>query len=135
MVHCSNSFFFFFFLLMISFCFLYFLFYLFFFFASLFGRSIQWTSSVNSVCEERRESSLLTSSSSSSCRATSTDTRDPLSPLLPYRSSPPAGLLLAVCMFELVVLFFLGHMWGSIGVHHLWAGPCFSSSVLHVWFV
>ena len=29
----------------------------------------------------------------------------------------------------------LGHMWGSIGVHHLWARPCFSSSVLHVWFV
>ena len=23
----------------------------------------------------------------------------------------------------------------SIGVHHLWARPCFSSSVLHVWFV
>ena len=29
----------------------------------------------------------------------------------------------------------LGHMWGSIGVHHLWAHPCFSSSVLHVWFI
>ena len=28
-----------------------------------------------------------------------------------------------------------GHMWGSIGVHHLWACHCFSSSVLHVWFV
>ena len=26
-------------------------------------------------------------------------------------------------------------MWGSIGVHHLSARPCFSSSVLHVWFV
>ena len=38
----------------------------------------------------------------------------------------------AVCMFELVVLFLLGHMWGSIGVNHLWALPCFSSSVLHV---
>ena len=24
---------------------------------------------------------------------------------------------------------------GSIGVHHLWARPCFSSSILHVWFV
>ena len=24
---------------------------------------------------------------------------------------------------------------GSIGVHHLWARPCFSSSVLQVWFV
>ena len=29
----------------------------------------------------------------------------------------------------------LGHIWGSIGLHHLWARPCFSSSVLHVWFV
>ena len=61
----------------------------------------------------------------------------------PYRSSPLAGLQgyipyphrAAVCMFELVVLLLLGHMWGSIGVHHLWARPCFSSSVLHVWFV
>ena len=42
-----------------------------------------------------------------------------------YRSSPPAGLqgyilhrhIAAVCMFELVVLLLLGHMWGSIGVH------------------
>ena len=24
---------------------------------------------------------------------------------------------------------------GSIGVYHLWAPPCFSSSALHVWFV
>ena len=47
----------------------------------------------------------------------------------PYRSSTPAGLLdyipylhiEAVCMFELVVLLLLGHKWGSIGVHHLWA--------------
>ena len=61
----------------------------------------------------------------------------------PYRSSPLAGLQgyipyshrAAVCMFELVVLLLLGHMWGSIGVHHLWARPYFSSSVLHVWFV
>ena len=61
----------------------------------------------------------------------------------PYRSTPLAGLqgyisyshIAAVCMFELVVLLLLGHMWGSIGVHHLWARPCFSSSVLHVWFV
>ena len=61
----------------------------------------------------------------------------------PYRSSPPAGLqgyipypyIAAVCMFELVVLLLLGHMWRSIGVHHLWARPCFSSMVLHVWFV
>ena len=50
----------------------------------------------------------------------------------PYRSSPLAGLRgyilyphrAAVCMFELVVLLLLGHMWGSIEVHHLWARPC-----------
>ena len=61
----------------------------------------------------------------------------------PYRSSLPAGLqgrtlyphITAGCMFVLVVLLLLGHIWGSIGVHHLWARPCFSSSVLHVWFV
>ena len=61
----------------------------------------------------------------------------------PYYSSPLADLkgyilcphIAAVCMFELVVLLLLGHMRGSIGVHHLWARPCFSSSVLRVWFV
>ena len=61
----------------------------------------------------------------------------------PYHSSPPAGLqgyilcphIVAVCKFELVVLLLHGHMWGSIGVHHFWARPCFSSSVLRVWFV
>ena len=45
----------------------------------------------------------------------------------PYRLSPLAGLqgyipyphIAAVCMFELVVLLLLGHMWRSIGVHHL----------------
>ena len=45
----------------------------------------------------------------------------------PYHSSPLAGLqgyipyphIAAVCMFELVVLLLLGHMRGSIGVHHL----------------
>ena len=60
-----------------------------------------------------------------------------------YHSSPPAGLqgyilcphIVAVCKFELVVLLLHGHMWGSIGVHHLWACPCFSSSVPRVWFV
>ena len=76
--------------------------------------------------------------SSSSCRAT-----DPWSSLAtsPYRSSPLASLqgyipyphIAAVCMFELVVLLLPGHMWGSIGVHHLWARPCFSSSVWFVW--
>ena len=61
----------------------------------------------------------------------------------PYHSSPPAGLhgyilcphIVAVCKFELVVLLLHGHMWGSIGLHHLWACPCFSSSVPRVWFV
>ena len=61
----------------------------------------------------------------------------------PYRSSPLVGLqgpipyphIAAECMFDLVVLLLPGHMWRSIGVHHLWARPCFSSSVLHVWFV
>ena len=45
----------------------------------------------------------------------------------PYRA--------AVCRFELVPLLLLGHVKGSIGVHHLWARPYFSSSDLHVWFV
>ena len=61
----------------------------------------------------------------------------------PYRSSPlavlqgynPCSHKAAVCMFELVVLLLNGHMWGSIGGHHLWARPSFSSSVLQVWFV
>ena len=61
----------------------------------------------------------------------------------PYRSSPLPGLQgynpyphrAAVCMFERVVLLLNGHMWGSIRVHHLWARPCFYSSVLHVWCV
>ena len=61
----------------------------------------------------------------------------------PYHSSLLAGLqgyilyphIAAVCMFELVVLLLLGHMRGSIRVHHRWVRPCFSSSVLRVWFV
>ena len=61
----------------------------------------------------------------------------------PNRSSPLAGLLdyipyphiVAECMFVLVVLLLLGHMRGSIRVHHLWVRFCLSSSVLHVWFV
>ena len=79
------------------------------------------------------------SSSSSSCRAASTDIPDTLSPLLPIihclRLVFRATSLLYVCMFELIVLLLLGHMRGSIEVHHLWARPCFSCSVLHVWFV
>ena len=49
----------------------------------------------------------------------------------PYPSSPLACILgyipylhiAAVCMFLLVVLLLLGHMWGSIGVPHLWVVP------------
>ena len=45
----------------------------------------------------------------------------------PYRSLPLAGLqgyipyphVAAVCMFELVILLLLGHMWGSIEVYNL----------------
>ena len=40
-----------------------------------------------------------------------------------------------VCRFKLVILLSLGYVKGSIGVHHLWACPYFSSSVLHVWFI
>ena len=39
------------------------------------------------------------------------------------------------CMYARAGHPAFAHMWGSIGVHHLWAHPCFSSSVLHVWFV
>ena len=28
-----------------------------------------------------------------------------------------------------------GHVWGSIRVHLLWVRHCFSSSVLHVWYI
>ena len=45
----------------------------------------------------------------------------------------PHPHIAAVCMFEQVILLLLDHMRGSIGVHRLWAHPCFSSSVLHVW--
>ena len=45
----------------------------------------------------------------------------------PNRPSPRVDIqgyilyphIAALCMFELAVLLFLGHMWGSIGVHHL----------------
>ena len=53
----------------------------------------------------------------------------------PYHSSPPAGLqgyilcthIVAVCKFELVLLLLHGHIWGSIGVHHLWGRPSFKA--------
>ena len=69
----------------------------------------------------------------------------------PYRSSPPPGLQgyipyphrAAVCMFVLVVLLSHGHMWGSIGVYHLWTRlfygdnfivpPCRSSGSSRSW--
>ena len=61
----------------------------------------------------------------------------------PSHSSLPAGLqgyilcphIVAVCKFVLVVLLLHIHMWGSTGVHRLWARPYFSSSVPRVWFV
>ena len=61
----------------------------------------------------------------------------------PYHLSLPAGLqgyilcphIVAVCKFVLVVLLLHIHMWGSTGVHRLWARPCFSSSVPRVWFI
>ena len=57
----------------------------------------------------------------------------------PYRPSLPVGHQgcipylhrAAVCMFEMVALHFLGHVKGSTRVHHLWARPHSSSSVLH----
>ena len=87
------------------------------------------------------QSSRLKMISSSSCRVISTDILDSLSLApSPYRTSLPAGPQgytpnphrAAVCRFELVVLFLLGRVKGSIEVHHLWARPYFSSSVLHV---
>ena len=73
--------------------------------------------------------------------AGSTDIPDPLSPLflIIHRLrqvfwTTTCILTVAECMFVLVVLLLHGHVWGSIRVHHLWVRPCFSSSVLHVWF-
>ena len=77
-------------------------------------------------------SSSSSSSPSSSCCDASTDIPDPLAVLQGYIPYPHIA---AVCMFELVVLLWLGHIRGSIEVHHLWARPCFSSSILHIWFV
>ena len=55
---------------------------------------------------------------SSSCRATSTDIPEPLSPPLPIIHRFWQVFRATVCIFELVVLLLLGHMRGSIGVHH-----------------
>ena len=46
----------------------------------------------------------------------------------------PYPHIAAECMFVLVVLLLHGHVWGSIRELLLWVRPCFSSSVLHVWF-
>ena len=43
-----------------------------------------------------------------------------------------SGLHPVSCTFELVALFLLGNVKGSIGVHHLCARPDFSSCVLHL---
>ena len=75
------------------------------------------------------------SSSSSSCHAASADIPDPLSPLLHIVHRLRYPQIATVCMFELVVLLLLSHSRGSLGVRHLWARSCFSSGVLHVWFV
>ena len=69
----------------------------------------------------------------SSCLSTSTDILTLSRHFsLSFIASGRSSGLQPVCMFELVVLLLNGHMWGSIGVHHLWARPCFSCSVLHV---
>ena len=76
--------------------------------------------------------SFLIVISSSSCRAGSMDIPDPLSPLLPivhrlWQVLWTTSRILTECMFVLVVLPLLGHVWGSTGAHHLWARPCLSS--------
>ena len=67
---------------------------------------------------------MSSSSPSSSGRAGSTGIPDPLSPLLPIVYRPrqvfrTTSCILAECMFVLVVLLLYGHVWGSIGIHHL----------------
>ena len=63
-------------------------------------------------------------SSSSSCCAGSTDIPDPLLPLFPivhrlWQGYIPNLHIAAEWMFVLVDLLLPGHIWGSIGVHHL----------------
>ena len=61
----------------------------------------------------------------------------------PYRSLLSAGPQgytpyphrAALCRFDLVILLLPVHVKGFIGVHHLWACPYFSNSILHVWFI
>ena len=83
------------------------------------------------------------SSSSSSCRAISTHSPDHLSPLLPIVQR--FWLVRRATSCILIELLYVGSSWspyfwsatwvGTVGEHHLWPRPCFSSSVLHVWFV
>ena len=95
--------------------------------------------SQRSLCVSRTDSGLcISSSSSSSCRAASMDIPDPLSPLLPITHR--LWQVLRTTSRILTELLYVGSSWSScicsaIWVHHLWAHPCFSSSVLHVWFV
>ena len=49
-----------------------------------------------------------------------------------YTPSPHRA---TVCRFELITQILLGHVKGSIVVHHLWARHYFYSSTLHVWFI
>ena len=84
-----------------------------------------------------------TVTSSSSCPATSMDIPDSLSPLRPIIHR--FWQVLRATSHILTELLYVGSslspcfcstMWGgSIGEHHLWVCPYFSSSVLHVWFV
>ena len=61
----------------------------------------------------------------------------------PYRSSPLAGLQgyipyphrAAVCMFELVILLLLGHMWGSLVSSSLLLQQCPACLVRLTWIV
>ena len=65
-----------------------------------------------------------------------------LSPLLPivhhfWQVLRATSRILAELVYERLswLPYFSSAMWRSIGVYHLWARPCFSSSVLHVWFI
>ena len=49
-------------------------------------------------------------------------------PGIKARSAGPLANKVQFNCPKLVVLLLLGHMRGSIGVHHLWARPCFSGS-------
>ena len=84
----------------------------------------------------------INKSLSSSCRAASMDIPDPLSPLLPivHTSGRSSGLhpvsSQSCCMYVRAGRPAFARPY--VGVHRsisLMSFPCFSSSVLHVWFV